>query len=264
MRQRLLELGKVLCASRRRLQPGILGARQLFARFAQQRLQAHDVGRQDFGGRDESGQLECALHRLHLRRHRRADSHEIQHLAPQPVGDLAAAFSDAADLEVDARTQLLDAEAPIQAAFDDALEQRSHRPPERAQAALRRAVLDPGDGVAHDCRAGVLAAQPREHAALVQATLLHHVRRQPVRRDRFARRNAWRARRQVRIEKISGCRRLEAARKLHRLVFGIELERYRRRTVDQLVQEDSQFAAGAVDDDARRLRLRRGKLLHSR
>ncbi len=45
-RQRLLQLRQVFGAPRGGLQPRVLGARKLFARFAQQRLQAHDVGRQ--------------------------------------------------------------------------------------------------------------------------------------------------------------------------------------------------------------------------
>ena len=159
--QRLLELGKVLRATRRGLEPRVLRAGELLARFAQDRLQAHDVGRQHFGGRDEARQLERALHRLHLRPDRRADRHEVEHFAAQPVGDLRAAFGHAADLQVDARGELLHAEAGIEAALDQRLRSmRADRPPERAQAALRRDVLDAGDRVAHRRR-----RPPRRRAA---------------------------------------------------------------------------------------------------
>ncbi len=250
--QRLLQLRQVLRASRRRLEPRVLGARQLLARFAQQRLQAYDVGRQHLGRRDESGKLERALHRLHLRTDRRADRDEIEHFATQAVGDLGAAFGHAADLQIDARGKLLDAEAAVETTFDQALEHRADGPPECAQAALRRDVLDAGDRVAHGGGATFVAAQPREQSALVQPALLDEERWQPVGRDRFARRDARRPRRQVGIEEIGGRDGLDAARALHRLVFRIELERHRLHAVDELVQEDFELATRAIDDVAAR------------
>ena len=76
--------------------------------------------------------------------------------------------------------------------------------------------------------------------------------------DRLALRDARRARRKVGIEEIGRRRGLDAARRLHRLVFGIELERDRRSAVDELVEEDLELAARAVDDVAARRRPRAG------
>ena len=51
---------------------------------------------------------------------------------------------------------------------------------------MRLHVLDALDGVAHDARAFLVAAQPGEQSALVLAALLEQERRQLLRRDRLA------------------------------------------------------------------------------
>ena len=129
---------------------------------------------------------------------------------------------------------------------------------------MGRDVFDTGDGVAHRRRTLIFPTQPGEHAALIETALLDHVRRDPVRRNRVARRDSGRPWRQIRIEQVCGRDGLHAARNLHRFVFGVELERDRWRAVDQFVQENPQFPARAVDRGTRRLRLRGGQLLHPR
>ncbi len=193
-------------------------------------------------------QAECALHGLDLRAHRCADRDVVEHFAPQPIGHLRAAFGDATDLQVDARCELLDAEAGFDAVFGHRFQQRTDGPPERPEARLRGRVLDAGDRVAHRLRAFLVAAKPGEQAALVVPPLLDQKGRQPVLRNRFARRDARRLGGQIRIEELGRCHGAHAARALHRLVFGIELERDRHRAVHQLVEEDLELAACAVDD----------------
>ena len=254
-RQRPLELRQVLRASRRELEPRVLRLNELLARLAQERLDAHEVGVERLGRRDQPRELERPLHRLHLRADGRADRHVVEHLAAQPVGRLRAPLDDAADLEVDAGGELLDAESGVEPVAGDRLEQRADAPPERPQAALRRRVLDARDRLAHRLRAFRVAAQPREEPALVGAALLHEVGRKLRGADRLARRDLRRARRQVGVEELGGRRRLRAPRELHRLVLGEELERDGRDALDQLVQEDAELAARAVDGLGRALRL---------
>ena len=57
---------------------------------------------------------------------------------------------------------------------------------------------------------------------------------------------------------------LDAARLLHLLVFGEKLQRHRVRAADELVQENAELAAGAVDQIATRRHLGRRQLLESR
>ncbi len=254
-RERGLQLGQVLGAPRGELEPGVLRLRELLARLAQERLDAHEVGVERLGGRDQPRELERTLHRLDLRPHRRADRHVVEHLAAQPVGRLRAALDDAADLQVDAGGELLDAEAGVEPVPVDRLQQRADAPPERPQAALRRRVLDAGDRLAHRPRALGVAPQPREQAALVGAALLHQVGRKLRDADRLARRDLRRPQRQVGVEQLGGRRRLRAARELHRLVFGKELEGNRGDALDQLVEEDPELAARAVDDLGRGVHL---------
>jgi hypothetical protein len=129
---------------------------------------------------------------------------------------------------------------------------------------LRGDVLDARDGIAHRPAAFLVAAQPGEQAALIMAALLDEMRRELVRRHDLARRDARRARGEVGIEEIGGRGGLDAARRLHRFVFGEELERHRRRAVGELVQEDAQLAARAVDGRERRVALGSGQLLEPR
>ena len=68
--EQLRELRQSVGAPRRRLEPCILGARELVARVAQQRLQPHDVRIERFGGRDQRREVVGALHGLDLRRRR--------------------------------------------------------------------------------------------------------------------------------------------------------------------------------------------------
>ena len=67
------------------------------------------------------------------------------------------------------------------------------------------------------------------------------------RRRVLARGRARRARREIGIEKIGRRNRLDAARELHLLELGVELERHRRHAIDDLVEEDAQLAARAID-----------------
>ena len=263
-RQRLLELRQVLRAARRELEPGVLGARQLLARLAQQRLDLDQVGVEHFRRRNQAGQPECSLHRLHLRRHRRADRHVVQNFATEAVGDLGAAFDDTPDLQVDPRGELLDAETGLEAVLGQRLEQRPDRPPERPQPLRRRRVLDTGDRVAHRARAVLVAAQPGKQAALERTALLDEVGRQLGRGNRLAWRNLRRPWRKIGIEQVGRRRGLDPARRLHRLVLWEQLERNRRRAVDQLVQENAQLAAGAIDVVAGRHCRRRRHFLDQR
>ena len=64
-------------------------------------------------------ELESLLHRLHRRRHGGADRDVVEHFAAQAVGDLRRALDDAADLQVDARGQLLHAEAGFETVLDE-------------------------------------------------------------------------------------------------------------------------------------------------
>jgi hypothetical protein len=66
---------------------------------------------------------------------------------------------------------------------------------------------------------------------------------------------------QIRVEEIGRRRGLEPPGRLHRLVFGKQLERDRRRAVGQLVEEDAQLAAGAIDRAQRGGALVAGQLL---
>ena len=192
---------------------------------------------------------------------RRADRDVIEHFAAHPVGDLRRAFDKAPDLQVDAPAQLLDAEAGVDAPLNDAFEQRADRPPERSLRRMRLHVLDALDRVAHDARAVIVAAQPREQTALVEPALLDQERRQLLRGYRLARSQCLRrARRQVRVEQVGRRGGLDAARLLHQLVFGKQLERYRTRAADELVEKDAQLAAGAVDEIAAVLDLARRQL----
>ena len=63
---------------------------------------------------------------------------------------------------------------------------------------------------------------------------------------------------EVGIEEIGRRGGLDAARALHRLVLGEQLERHRRRAVRELVEEDAQLAARAIDRVERGWR-RRGR-----
>ena len=112
---------------------------------------------------------------MHPRVNGFADRHVIQHFPPQSIGRPCAAFGNAADLQIDAPDKLFDAEAAIETALGQSLEQRADRPPERAQTLLSGDLSDAGDRIAHRLRAVVIAVQPREQAALVQATFLGKV-----------------------------------------------------------------------------------------
>ena len=120
---------------------------------------------------------------------------------------------------------------------------------------MRLHVFDALNGIAHDLRAFLVAAQPRKQAALIQAPLLDEEGGKLVRRDRLEARDLRRARRQVGEEKISRRRALDAARLLHLLVLGEKLQRHRIRAADQLVQENAELASGAIDHIASRRRL---------
>src|SRR6185369_2974784 len=244
---RLLELGDVFRTPAGDLQPEVLGAGQLFAGLAQQRLRAQHVGRQHFGGRYQPIEVIGALDGLRLGADRGAYRDVIEHLAAHPVRDLRRAFDEAPDLQVDPSTQLLDAESAFDASFDDAFEQCADRPPERALRRMRLYVFDALNGVAHDLRPFLVAAQPSKQAALIQTPLLDEEGGKLVRRDRLEARDLRRARRQVGEEKISRRRALDAARLLHLLVLGEKLQRHRIRAADQLVQENAELAPGAVD-----------------
>src|SRR5678816_561646 len=113
-----------------------------------------------------------ALHRLRLGADRGAYRDVIEHLAAHPVRDFRRPFDEAPDLQVNPSAQLLDAESAFDALFDDAFEQRADGPPERALRRMRLHVFDALNGVAHDLRAFLVAAQPRKQAALIQAPLL--------------------------------------------------------------------------------------------
>ena len=148
----------------------------MLTRFAEQRLDPHDVSRKHLGRWNEPRQPECPLHRLKLRPDRRADRDVVKNLAAQSIRDFGAAFGHAANLEIDARRELLQAKARLETAADDRLEQRVGRPPECAQVRLRRRVGNRGDRVAHRLAAFFLPAQPRQQTALVHPALLDEKR----------------------------------------------------------------------------------------
>ena len=262
--ERLLELGQVLGATRGELEPRVLGTGELFARLAQQRLQPHDVGLDGLGRGNQARKPEGLLHGRDLGADRRADGDVVQHLAPHPVRDLGAAFDDAADLQVDARSELLDAEAPLDTLLGERLEEAAHAPPERAQAAGGGQIGDAGHGVAHLARARLVATEPREQAVLVGATLLDQQRLLLRGWHGFAQRQPRRTRRQVGVEQVGGRCCAHAARVLHRLVLGEQAQRHRGRAVDQLVEEDPQLRARALDQVHRVGHCGRGQLLEAR
>ena len=138
-------------------------------------LHPDDVGRENLCGRDEARQAVRALDRLHLRPDRRADCDVVEDFAPHAIGDLGRALDEAPDLQVDATAELLDAEPGLHAILDDALEQRTHRPPERALCRVRLHVLDALDRVAHHTRGFFIAAQPAEETLLEDPPLLDQV-----------------------------------------------------------------------------------------
>src|SRR6185436_7681019 len=115
---RLLELRDVFRTPAGDLQPEVLGAGQLFAGLAQQRLRAQDVGRQHFGSRYQAIEMVGALDGLRLGADRRAYRDVIEHLPAHPVRDLRRAFDKTPDLQVDPSAQLLDAESALDASFD--------------------------------------------------------------------------------------------------------------------------------------------------
>ena len=219
------------------------------------RLDAHEVGVQHFGRRNEPRELEALLHRLHRRRDRRADRDVIEHFAPQAVGDLAPnlrrrggsagrcarrAASRRTRTRARARRARREARRPSTRtrAGWPAWSRPRCRPPHRASPSRPRRR-----------RRAATTSRP----ALIEPALLHHVRRRawppesPAAFASFGARGA-----EIRVEEVGRRRGLDAARALHRLVFGKQLERDRRRAVDELVQEDPQLAAGALDRPRRR------------
>jgi hypothetical protein len=77
-----------------------------------------------------------------LRSDRSGNRDVVKDFAAHAVGNFGRAFDKAPDLEIDAATKLLDAKTAFNAVFDDAFEQRTHRPPERALGGMRLNVLD--------------------------------------------------------------------------------------------------------------------------
>ena len=246
--EQLREPGQRVGAPGRGLEPRVLRACELVARLPQQRLAAHDVGIERLGGRNERRQVVRALHRGHFRRRGLGGRDVVEHLAPQPVGDLCAAFGDAPDLHVDAGDELLGAEASLERAGLKSLEQRRGRPPERAQVRLRGQVLDRHDGLAHRPGPRVGAAQPFEQPTLVLPPLLEQQRRKARGGHDLGLRRTRCAHVEIGIEQVGRRRRVDAARLLHRFVFAEQRQRHGRRAVGDLVEEYAQPAHGVIDE----------------
>ena len=172
LRKILFELGQILGAPSGQLQPQVLGRGEQLTRFAQQRLHAHHVGGQHFGARNQAGQSVRALNCLDLRPHRSADRNVIKHLSAHAVGDFGRTLDKASDLQVDAAAKLLDAKTAFNTLFDDALKQRSHRPPERALRGVGLNVLYALDCIAHLAGSLLVSMQPGKQPALVEPALL--------------------------------------------------------------------------------------------
>ncbi len=175
-RERLAQLRQVLGATGRELQPCVLRVGELLARIAHVRLDAHEVLVQHLGRRNQAREPERVLHVRDARRDRRTDRDVIQHFPPQTVRHLGRAFHEPADLQIDARRELLHAEARVEPALEQRVVQSACRPPEGAQAARLGGLFDRGDGIAHLPRAVLLAAQPLQQPALVLPALAHEIR----------------------------------------------------------------------------------------
>jgi hypothetical protein len=149
----------------------------------------------------------------------------------------------------------------IETAGDDRLEERADRPPECALRVGAADALEAGGCRAHLLRAVAVAAQEPEQAVLVQAALLQEMRGELV--VRHGQRHAGKRRPQPHVgeEEIGGGSGLDAAQPLHRLVFGKQLQRHRGAAGDELIQENRELAACAIDACAGGLDVRRRHLL---
>src|ERR1700681_2047337 len=172
LRKILFELGQILRTAAGQLQPQVLRRGEQLTRFAQQRLHSHYVGGQHFGGRNKTGQSVGALHCVDLRTLRSADRNVIKHLSAHAVGYFGRTLDKASDLQVDAAAKLLDAKTAFNTVFDDAFQQRSHRPPERALRGGGLNVLDALDRIAHRAGTLLVSVQPGKKPALVEPALL--------------------------------------------------------------------------------------------
>ncbi len=96
----------------------------------------------------------------------RTAGHLVENIAQQAVGRGGGAFEQAAELGIDLGAQALDADVVDQAAVDEGIVEGQCGPPQAASARGGLYRLDLGDGLAHRGRAGGMAAQPFEQAAL--------------------------------------------------------------------------------------------------
>ena len=185
-RQRLLELRQVLRAARRGLEPRVLRA----ARAARALRAGSAAGarrpRQHLRGRNEPDEPERALHRLHLRRRPARRSRRSTALraaagrrpsrCPRPRGESAGRCARRA---ASRRSPASRPPSTRPSNIAPTVHQNARRLPcvvTSSMPAIASRIV---------ARAALVAAQPGEQAALIQAALLDEMRRQAVGRDRL-------------------------------------------------------------------------------